>query len=195
MSGGRTVPAAPGLRPWRLLGITLAVSAVGVVGGAAWAAPDQLLPVAKLAGASIAARSTMLTADAGQWLASFGGAQGALDLLLGDRSPRRLGMLIAGITVLAFGVAALRSWYLARRRAATPVRLPRSAASPIPAVPARRRGSQSAVPQRVRALAAQGSSPIEIARHTGLPMDAIALLLAVTETGTPLPSSGNRNRN
>jgi hypothetical protein len=195
MSRRRTVPAAQGLRPWRLLGITLAVSAVGVVGGAAWAAPDQLLPVAKLAGASIAARSTMLTADAGQWLASFGGAQGALDLLLGDRSPRRLGMLIAALAGATFGVAALRSWNLARRRATTPVRLPRSAASPIPTVPSRRRGSPSGVPQRVRALAAQGSSPLEIARHTGLPMDAVALLLAVTDTGTPLPSSGNRSRN
>jgi hypothetical protein len=183
------------MRPWRLLGMSLAVSAVGVVGGAAWAAPDQLLPVAKLAGASIAARCTMLTADAGQRLASFGGAQGALDLLLGDRSPRRLGMLLAALSGAAFGLAALRSWYLSRRRAATPVRLPRSAASPIPMVPSRRRGSPSVVPQRVRAFAAHGSSPLEIARHTGLPMDAIALLLSVTETGTPPPSKGNRNRN
>jgi hypothetical protein len=183
------------LRPWRLLGITLAVSTVGVIGGAAWAAPDQLLPVAKLAGASIATRSTMLTADAGQWITSFGGAQGMLDLVLGDRSPRRLGMLIAALAGAAFGAAALRSWYLARRGAATPVRLPRSAASPIPTVPSRRRGAPSGMPQRVRALAAQGSSPLEISRHTGLPMDAIALLLAVTQTGTPLPSNGNRNRN
>jgi len=195
MSRGRIVPVTPGLRPWRLLGLTLAVSAVGVVGGAAWAAPDQLLPVARLAGAGIAARSTMLTADAGQWLASFGGAQGALDLLLGDRSPRRLGMLITAIAGAAFGLAALRSWWLARRRAATPVRLPRSAASPIPTAPARRRGSPSAVPQRVRALAAQGSSPLEIARHTGLPMDAVALLLAVTDASSQVSPSGNRNRN
>jgi hypothetical protein len=128
-------------------------------------------------------------------MASIGGAQGALDLLLGDRSPRRLGMLIAALAGATFGAAALRSWYLARRRASTPVRLPRSAASPIPTVPSRRRGSPSGVPQRVRALAAQGSSPLEIARHTGLPMDAVALLLAVTDTGAPLPSSGNRNRN
>lgn len=194
MSGRLAGKPANELRPWRLLGITLAVSAVGVIGGAAWAAPDQLLPVAKLAGASIATRSTMLTADAGQWITSFGGAQGVLELVLGDRSPRRLGMLIAALAGATFGVAALRSWHLARRRAATPVRLPRSAASPIPAVPSRRRGSPSGVPQRVRALAAQGSSPLEISRHTGLPMDAIALLLAVTETGTPLPSSGSRNR-
>jgi len=195
MSTRRARPAAHEMRPWRLLGITLAVSAMGVVGGAAWAAPDQLLPVAKLAGASIATRSTMLTADAGQWLTSLGGAQGALDLVLGDRSARRLGMLFAGLTLLAFSGAALRSGWLARRRAAMPVRLPRSAASPIPTVPSRRRGSPSGVPQRVRALAAQGSSPLEIARHTGLPMDAIALLLAVTDGGSPLPPSGNRNRN
>lgn len=187
MSPRRARPAVTGIRPWRLLGITLAVSAVGVVGGAAWAAPDQLLPIAKLAGASIATRSTMLTADAGQWLTSLGDARATLDLLLGDGSPRRLGMLVAALSGLAFGVAALRSWWRARRHAGAPVRLPRTAASPIPSVPSRRRGSPSGVPQRVRALAAQGSSPMDIARRTGLPMDAVALLLAVTDFERQLP--------
>jgi hypothetical protein len=44
-----------------------------------------------------------------------------------------------------------------------------------------------------RALTAQGSSLLEIARHTGLPMNAVARLLAVTDTSAQLPPSGNRN--
>jgi hypothetical protein len=123
----------------------------------------------------------MISTDAKELVTSLGGAQGALNLMLGDRSPRRLGMLIAALIGATFGLAAARNWWLSRRRAVRPVRLPRTASSPMPAEPTRRRGSRSGVLQRVHALAAKGSTSMEIARDTGLPSDAVALLLAMTE--------------
>jgi hypothetical protein len=107
-------------------------------------------------------------------------------------------MLATGAAALLAGLAALvvrvrANWADVRAQSATAsprplgrvpsggmraVRLPRSAASPIPTAPPRRRGKASPVPSQVHAMAAAGSSPLEIARATGLPMDAVVMLIA-----------------
>jgi hypothetical protein len=48
-----------------------------------------------------------------------------------------------------------------------------------------RRAARSVTPVQVRAMADDGSSPADIAYATGLPLDAVALLLAVA----PAPAS------
>nr|MCU0617670.1 hypothetical protein [Gemmatimonadaceae bacterium] len=64
------------------------------------------------------------------------------------------------------------------------VRWPSALRSPVPMAPARR-AARSVTPVQVRAMADDGSSPADIAYATGLPLDAVALLLAVA----PAPAS------
>ena len=187
---------------WRAIALVAGVTVLGVVGGAAWAAPAEVLPMAREAGAAIGGASRELAADASQWLSTARAALpegGEIARRLADASPRTLAMLATGAAALLAALAALVVRVRATRAgvrtesATTPrsplgrvpsggmraVRLPRSAASPIPTAPPRRRGKASPVPSQVHAMAARGSSPADIARATGLPVDAVSLLLSV----------------
>lgn len=177
------------LRPAQLVGITLAITVVGLVGGAAWAAPDEILPLAQLGADVVSTRTEALVSIAGRALASVS-ARDLMGALLGDRSPRRLGMLAATLAMVGLGAAALRGWWRARRVDGAPVRLPPTAVSPMPYTPKRRKAVASGTTNNVCAMAAAGSSPLEIARRSGLALDAVAMMLAIGES---LPTPPTRN--
>lgn len=183
---------------WRRLLLVLCVTVLGVLGGTAFAAPRALWALTtQLAQHSAALVRT--TADA--TLAAVPSADAVRDRLIGDGSPRRLAMLAAGTLLLVSGLGLL-VLDVRRRRATrrggrarstlrpvtarhvprhTPragVRWPRTQPSPVPMAPARR-GGRALTPVQVRAMVDDGSSPVEIAQATGLPLDAVALLLAV----------------
>jgi len=86
------------------------------------------------------------------------------------RMPREqllmVGGLLATVAVLALGIRMLR------RRG--PGRAGRGAATPTMT---QRGGRVSKTPRHVQALAAAGDAPAEIAWKTGLPVDAVAMLL------------------
>jgi hypothetical protein len=206
----------------RLTAIATGMACVGLVAGAAIAAPDQLLPTARALGTL----SLELGRDA--WAAAGGRAAElpalaarVANTLLGDRSPRRLAMLVAGALAIALAAAAVISrrrsvtsrhrsagsdragrrygpmrssqrgtGLLARRRtqATSGVRLPDSAVLPVGSAPLRRR-AEGDVPRHVQSLAAQGVSVADIARRTGLPLDAISLLLALAPETRQAPPS------
>jgi hypothetical protein len=187
---------------WRAIALVAGVTVLGMVGGAAWAAPAEVLPMAREAGSAIGGASRALAADAAQWLSAARTAlpaPGVITRQLAEASPRALAMLATGAAALLAGLAALVVHHRANRageragsapttpspRGRAPsgsmraVRLPRSAASPIPTAPPRRRAKGSTAPSQVHAMAARGSSPADIARATGLPVDAVSLLLSV----------------
>jgi 2-keto-3-deoxy-6-phosphogluconate aldolase len=53
----------------------------------------------------------------------------------------------------------------------------RTAAAAAPVITLRSGGRASRTPKAVQALAASGAAPMEIAHRTGLPFDAVAMLL------------------
>lgn len=190
---------------WRRVLLVLSVTLVGVLGGAAFAAPKALWALTtQLAQHSASLART--TADA--TLATVPSADAVRDRLIGDGSPRRLAMLAAGTLLLVSGVSLLaldvrqrlaRGRGAASRRAGTVrvaasrtptsgaqpavrrtrgVRWPSALRSPVPMAPSRR-AARAITPLQVRAMADDGSSPADIAYATGLPLDAVALLLAV----------------
>ena len=198
---------------WRAIGLVLAVTMLGLVGGAAVAAPEEMLPLARVAGAKLGQAGGVVMADAGSLAAK---ARTALPeaaqiraLLVGDGSPRRLAMSAASALMLVAGLAALMMHLRSRRtttesatdsarrpasgRASTGTERPlwRTRSGPIPAVlhpgavgspmplaPKRRKARGPAGSNDVHAMAAAGSSPHDIARATGLPMDAVIMLIA-----------------
>ncbi len=168
------------MRSWKTItAITLGVTTVGLIAGAAIAAPDQMLPLAKWAGRSLANEGL-------PWLERTAAALRQLALsLTRDQSPRALGTIVAGAATVLLGGAALTMTARTRRRA--PVA--RTAAVNAVLHGAPRRPAGRSTPKQVRALAEQGSSPADIARRTGLPMDAITLLLAVSNPARQLPPS------
>lgn len=168
------------MRSWKTMtAITLGVTTVGLIAGAAIAAPDQMLPLMRWAGGS-------LVNDALPWLGQTAVSFRQLAVaLVRDQTPRALGMLAAGAATLMLGAAALIMSARNRRRA--PVA--RTAAVNAVFNGAPRRPANRSTPKQVRALAEQGSSPEDIARRTGLPMDAITLLLAVSNPARQLPPS------
>jgi len=168
------------MRSWKTIAaVTIGVTTVGLVGGAAIAAPDQMLPLVKLAGGTLATGAL-------PWLEQTANSLQQLAVaLVRDQSPRSLGMMAAGAATLLLGGAALTIMARSRRRA--PVA--RTAAVNAVFNGAPRRPAGRSTPKQVRALAEQGSSPADIARRTGLPMDAITLLLAVSNPARQLPPS------
>ncbi len=81
-------------------------------------------------------------------------------------------LLVGGGVIGTLVLAALGLWLrgvLAARR-----RTPRAAMTPTIAV---RSGRASRTPKAVQALAASGAAPTEIAARTGLPLDAVSMLL------------------
>lgn len=158
----------------RVLGITAGVMLVGLIGGAAVAAPDQLLPLARL-GAETVVTQTGPLLESGVHEAESAVAQ--VIAFIDRSSPRAVGMVAAGALTVLLSIAAGFTW-LRSRRAATGSARPAPLSSALQ-VSNRRSAGARPTPKQVHALAAQGSTLAEIARGTGLPVDAVALLLAV----------------
>ncbi len=171
----------------KLVGVASAVMVVGLVGGAVLAAPDQVLPMAQAAGHALAERSGPLLASGANLLsASSGSALEAID----GASTRTLAMIAVGALAIIFALAAVVTSRRAQR--GKPVSAPGAVAfsSGAPLSPRRASGKNSRpTPSQVHALAAQGKSLADIARGTGLPVDAIALLIAVADPARQLPHS------
>ncbi len=169
----------------KLVGLAAAVMVVGVVGGAVLAAPDQVIPIAQAAVQTVAERSGPLLASGSNMMStSSTNVLAAID----GASTRTLAMISMGSLAVVFALAAL----MAARRAgrSNGVAAPRSVAfsSTTPVSPRRSGGKASRpTPSQIHALAAQGTSLAEIARGTGLPVDAIALMIAVADPARQLP--------
>jgi hypothetical protein len=180
-------PAVVSPRRWgRLLVLTLGVTAVGIVAGATLAAPDQMVPLAGAAADRVARASGPWLIAGRQALTTTSGT--VVEYLRTERSPREWGMLAAGSLslLLAFGAGWMR-WRSPRSARAVAGRQATAPGLPSALVAPARRGSGSATPKQVRALVERGASLSEIAQRTGLPMDAVALLLAVSDPSRQLP--------
>lgn len=183
----------------KLVGIAAAVMVVGLVGGAVLAAPDQVMPMAQAAMLTVAERSgPMLSSGSGMVSASIVRVIDAIDVA----SPRTLAMIAVGALTVMFALAALITSRRAGRgnSVAAPGAVAFSSSTPLS--PRRSSGrpngrstgqsnSRSArpTPSQIHALAAQGTSLADIARGTGLPVDAIALMIAVADPARQLPHS------
>ena len=85
---------------------------------------------------------------------------------------------------LAVLLAALAAWRLRRRTAvdtSAPFEMAKMTTAALPAKPVV--GRTSKTPRAVLALAEAGTAPADIARRTGLPLDAVALCLAMSPIG------------
>lgn len=83
-------------------------------------------------------------------------------------------LLLVGTVMGGLLLAAVGTWlhgYLRDRRAR---RSRPAAAAPVISL---RSGRHARTPKAVQALAASGAAPVEIAHRTGLPLDAVAMLL------------------
>jgi hypothetical protein len=156
---------------WRNLLLVLAATLIGILGGAAWAAPGEIQAAA-------------------QALLAWGTRQA------GAITPRDLAMAVAALALIASATAAL----VLHRRASRPAparrpdaRLPRGAATPMPMGPPRRRPARAVSTTQVRAMASHGTSPLEISRTTGLPLDAVSLVLAVSAPERNLTAGAARS--
>ena len=171
----------------KLVGVASAVMVVGLVGGAVLAAPDQVLPMAQAAVHVVAERSGPLLADGASALSVWSGSvREAVD----GASTRTLAMIAVGALAIIFALAAVVTSRRSQR--GKPVSAPGTVAfsSGTPLSPRRANGRNSRpTPSQVHALAAQGKSLPDIARGTGLPVDAIALLIAVADPARQLPHS------
>lgn len=166
--------ASARLSTGRLLGITAGFMVVGVIGGAAIAAPDQLLPLARLSAETAIAHAGPLLESG---LHDVESAVGRAVTFIDRSSPRALSMVAAGALAVLLALAAGYTLWRSRS-AAEPVARPVARSGALQGSNRRGAGSQ-ATPKQVHALAAQGSTLAEIARGTRLPVDAVALLLAV----------------
>jgi hypothetical protein len=171
------------MRSWKTItAVTLGVTAVGLIAGASIAAPDQMVPLMKWVGRSMVNDAL----PAAERLAAT--VQQSAAHAVQDRSPRTLAMLAAGAATVLLGAAALFMSLRGRRR--PPVARTPAVNAAFQGAPRRPLGRST--PKQVRALAEQGSSPADIARRTGLPMDAITLLLAVSNPARQLPPTSAR---
>ncbi len=180
----------------KLVGIASAVMMAGMVGGAVLAAPDQVMPMAQAAMQMVGEKSTPLLAGASSMVsASLVATVDAID----RTSPRTLAMIATGTLAIMLAIAALVTSRRAGRGTTSPragrrkgVAAPGAVAfsSSTPVSPRRSNGKSSRpTPSQIHALAAQGTSLADIARGTGLPVDAIALMLAVADPARQLPHS------
>lgn len=174
--------------PWgRLSAVTLGVMTVGIVAGAAFAAPSELLPVARAASGVIIEASGPILSSALTWSEQMIAAtsRGASSLLAGEISPRTLAMIVISVLAGVFGLTAVVLSYRSRRVPA--VIAPTSALSlNVAASGGSRRGIRP-TPKQVLTLAQQGASLSDIARHTGMPVDAVSVLLAIADPARQLP--------
>ena len=99
-----------------------------------------------------------------------------------DRIPKIVWLLVAGAAALV--VLPLIGWQLRRRATAVPPTSIHLAMMATAALPAKLVvGKTSRTPRAVLALAEAGTAPADIARRTGLPLDAVALCLAMSPIG------------
>jgi DNA-binding NarL/FixJ family response regulator len=174
--------------PWgRLTAITLGVMTLGIVAGAAFAAPGELLPIARSAGGAMLEASGPVLTSARTWseqiAATF--SQAVTSVLDGRVSPRTLAMIVISVLAGVFGLAAAVLSYRSRRtspRSASATNLSLSAAP----LSNNRRGAHP-TPKQVLTLAQQGASLSDIARRTGMPVDAVSVLLAIADPARQLP--------
>lgn len=185
-------PAAP-LRWGRLAALTLGVTALGLVAGALIAAPDQLGPLLRWGGRTLAAFAEPLF-EAGRDRVAASVAT-VVSFLSVSRSPRELAMLLVGIASLSLAVAATVVHWRSARAAS---RRERGVAggrahhitmgtSPAERMATPRRAFTRTTPTEVRTLVERGSSLTDIARRTGMPVDAVRTLLAVADPSGQLP--------
>ncbi len=171
----------------RLAAITLGVMTFGIVAGAAFAAPGELLPVARAAGgamldASGPVLSSLRTASEQVMTTA---AQGASSMRSGNVSPRTMAMVVISMLAALFGVAALLLSYRSRRQSPASAMAPNLSANVAP-ITSSRRGNHP-TPKQVLTLAQQGASLSDIARRTGMPVDAVSVLLAIADPARQLP--------
>ena len=208
-------PPAPAERPtrWgRLALLTLGVTALGLVAGAAFAAPDQVVPLARWGADRLADQAGPMIASASERLGAGARALEAgvsrLPAIAGSlRTPREIAMAMLGVLAALLAVGALVLNLRARSRATSndgaTVRsaptgpaaarsakatrgVPLIALTPPPAGSARRAFTRT-TPTEVRTLVERGSSLTDIARRTGMPVDAVRTLLAVADPSGQLP--------
>ncbi len=184
-TGSRSATA--GWSTGRLVALASAVMVIGTVGGAALAAPDQIVPLAQSVGQTLVERGGPLLAQGAQVAARV---SGNVATTLDSASPRMLAMIAVGSLAVVLALAAVLTWWRARRPAAAQTPALTGVSTGLAAGPRRSAGRPARpTPKQVHALAAQGTSLADIARGTGLPVDAIALLIAVADPARQLPHS------
>lgn len=169
-----------------LAALTLAVTAGGACIGALVVAPAignapapiSLDDVRAVAGRTIEA-TTALAVDR---IAAGAAVAGELAARLPAPVDRALLPAMAAMVLLA----AAGWWWRQRRRGAA---TPRSGVVPLVAVAGRAGRTPDRTPKAVRALAAAGAAPAEIAWRTGLPHDAVAMLLSLAPRQVPPPAA------
>lgn len=187
----RATNASPVLRGALWSALAVGVTVGGVLAGALVVAPvvnkasqpdvtAQWSRTATLVGSSALA----FAREAGQLMAT---EARELSAAVASRSPEAVGpFLLPGLILLSVGAG--MSLLVARRRSASrtatlslvPVS-PAKASKPLSASRSRdARGRDSRTPKAVEALAASGASNSDIARRTGLPLDAVQLLLSIS---------------
>ncbi len=214
-----TRPAAnagsTGYRWTHVLGITTAVTAVGIVGGAFAAAPGEASAMAGSLGGSVSNVLASTLAGTASSARGMGASLTPVLDILGTATPRTLALAASGLLAAALGAAAAVTHW--RARTAVSKRHPgidqlvsrgASGNDSMPLadrVPSLRmlnrdfgrdagrdkngRAGADRTPKQVRALAAQGTTPVDIARHTGLSLDAVVLCLAVSGNTRQVPPS------
>jgi hypothetical protein len=174
--------------PWgRLTAITLGVMTFGIVAGAAFAAPGELVPVARAAGGAIVEAAGPLLSSALSGSEQMAGSASQLmsSVLSGDFSPRTLAMIVISMLAGIFGLTAMVLSYRSRRVAAVSTPVANLSLSAPPIGSSRRGGHPT--PKQVLTLAQQGASLSDIARRTGMPVDAVSVLLAIADPARQLP--------
>lgn len=181
--------------------LALAVSVGGVVVGAAVVAPAvaRTKPfVQRVLGEASTAplHAPLLSASSGS--ETSGGSVGQADgdgvmadgvlasVRVGIASVPRLGWLFVDVLLV---LAAGAYWFVRQRALGTSIagsELARRSAAALPSrlTPGRlSSGRSSRTPKAVAALAEAGTAPADIARRTGLPLDAVAMLLSMASFG------------
>ncbi len=191
-------PAAASSTRWGMVaGLTLGVTAIGLVAGAAIAEPDQMAPLARWTGEQIAMRAGPwwdMTRSASLDLIGSIGSR-VLSVVREERSPRELAMILVGSAAVVFAVGAVGLRGRASRRAgmgaahakASEARDLSLVTAPAARMQTPRRAFTRTTPTEVRALVERGSSLTDIARRTGMPVDAVRTLLAVADPSGQLP--------
>lgn len=185
--------SSPAPRWGRFAGLTVGVTALGLVAGAAIAAPDQFGPLLKLGGQELAAL-TMPWIESGLDRVGALGAE-VVAFVRVSRTPRELAMLVVGVACILLALAATILSVYGTRSASRQSRVGAGGSardlpvimSPAARMTTPRRAFTRTTPTEVRTLVERGSSLTDIARRTGMPVDAVRTLLAVADPSGQLP--------
>lgn len=172
----------------RLSALALGAMTFGIVAGAAFAAPGELMPVARSVGGALARAIEPVLSSALSWSEqAVGTASGTMSsVLAGDAPPRTLAM--TGVAMLAgiFGLTALVLTYTKRPGVPAGTSMPNLSINVAPVSNGRRSGHPT--PKQVLILAQQGASLTDIARRAGMSVDAVSVLLAIADPARQLPT-------